>query len=302
MKIGYPCINRSINCTANKTFRLASYSDRRLFKTLQNNIMCLYKIFEYNVSHNMLFFRISSDLVPFASHPICTYPWQKTFNKEFHKIGILIKKYKMRISMHPDQFILINSPNIDIYNKSVRELIYHAEILDLMCLDNSAKIQIHVGGIYGNKEQASKRFVKRYKDLSKTIKKRLVIENDHKLYTASDCLNISGQTGIPVLFDVFHNSVHPSSFDFIYLLKKTAGTWKKNDGIPMIDYSSQQEGKTAGTHTESIDIKHFKNFLKQSKTFNFDIMLEIKDKEKSAAKAICAATRDKRFIKGALEK
>jgi len=73
MKIGYPCINNSVGCTANKTFRLRNYSEEKLIEKVRANLACLQKILEYNLKNNSLFFRIGSDLVPFASHPVCKF-------------------------------------------------------------------------------------------------------------------------------------------------------------------------------------------------------------------------------------
>ncbi|HPM43453.1 MAG TPA: UV DNA damage repair endonuclease UvsE, partial [Candidatus Omnitrophota bacterium] len=177
MKIGYPCINRTIECQGDKTFRLKSYSENRLREVIGNNLRCLAKILDYNTANNILFFRISSELVPFASHPVCKVPWQSIFKPDFIGIGNTIKKQNIRISMHPDQFTLINSRDEDIFGRSVKELLYHAEVLDLMGLDGTAKIQIHVGGVYGDKASSIGRFIKRYQELPGPIRKRLVIEN-----------------------------------------------------------------------------------------------------------------------------
>jgi UV DNA damage endonuclease len=159
MKIGYPCINTSIGCTANSTFRLANYSEENMISKIENNLSCLEKILDYNIDKGLLFFRISSDLVPFASHPICKFKWQEYFKERFKKIGKIIKENNFRISMHPDQFVLLNSPNDKIVQSSIRELEYHCQVLDLMGLDSTAKVQIHVGGAYSNKEESIERFI-----------------------------------------------------------------------------------------------------------------------------------------------
>lgn len=86
MKIGYPCINTSIGCTANSTFRLKNYSEENMVEKINNNLDCLEKILNYNVEKGFLFFRISSDLVPFASHPICTFNWRGYFKKRFREM------------------------------------------------------------------------------------------------------------------------------------------------------------------------------------------------------------------------
>jgi UV DNA damage endonuclease len=299
MRIGYPCINRTIDCTANSTFRLKSYSETRLKDSIKNNLSCLRKILQFNLEHRLLFFRISSDLVPFASHPIIKFNWQTYFQEDFEEIGAFIIKNRMRISMHPDQFTLINSIKEEIFERSKKELIYHAEILDLMELDKSAKIQIHVGGAYGDKQKSIERFIERFDELDDSVVQRLVIENDDKLYDLNDCLKINAEIHIPILFDNFHNKLHnsatPTKHESFKLAMKT---WnEKTDGIPMVDYSSKKDNGSPRQHAETINIEDFDLFLKQTMPFDFDVMLEIKDKEKSAIKAVELAIRDERVKK-----
>jgi len=296
MKIGYPCINRTVDCKGNKTFRLKSYSEERLIETVDNNLNCLEEMLNFNKKNDLLFFRITSDLIPFASHPVCKFDWQEYFKERFVEIGKKIKKNKIRISMHPDQFIVLNSVREDVVKRSIAELNYHAEALDLMKLDKTAKIQLHAGGAYGNKKKSLDRFAETYKKLDDKIKNRLVIENDDKIYNFKDCIKLNKKIDVPLLFDVFHHSVLNSGESVIEILELQSKTWKKNDGIPMIDYSSQKPGFRAGSHAESINISDFERFIKTSKNYDFDIMLEIKDKEKSALKAVNIAKTDKRFF------
>jgi UV DNA damage endonuclease len=296
MRIGYPCINRTVDCTANSTFRLKSYSEARLKQTVKNNLYCLQRILQFNLEHRLFFFRISSDLIPFASHPINKFNWQEYFQKEFEEIGEFITKNRMRISMHPDQFTLINSIKDDIFERSKNELKYNAQILDLLKLDTSAKIQIHVGGAYGDKEKSMARFVTRFGILDDSIIRRLIIENDDKIYNLNDCLKINAQTQIPILLDVFHHKLNNSkNYTTEDSFKCVTKTWnEKRDGIPMVDYSSQEPNGSPRQHAETINIEDFDLFLKQTQQFDFDVMLEIKDKEKSAIKAITLAKKDQR--------
>ncbi|MDW7986121.1 MAG: UV DNA damage repair endonuclease UvsE [Nitrososphaerota archaeon] len=298
MRIGYPCINLSIGCKSGKTFRLRSYSEQRLIETVDNNLDCLLKILRFNYEHNILFFRITSDLVPFASHPICRFDWQSYFKDKFEEIGEFIKRANMRVTMHPDQFTLINSIDEDIFYRSVQELAYHAQVLDLMKLDTTAKIQIHVGGVYGDKEKSMKRFVERFFQLDDFIARRLVIENDDKLYSLQDCLKISRETGLPVVLDIFHHRLKNSGENITQAFREFSKTWSiDRDGVPIVDYSIQKRKGSPRQHAESINMKAFKLFLEETKPYDFDIMLEIKDKERSALKAIKIASTDPRFLK-----
>ena len=296
MKIGYPCINRTLDCRGNRTFRLKSYSRERMEESIIGNLDCLMRMLVFNRDHRILFFRISSDLIPFASHPVCDYDWQKIHKSSFQEIGAFIKNSNMRISMHPDQFTLINSIREDVFHRSVRELEYHNRILDLLGLDLSAKIQIHVGGVYNDRPGSMERFVKRFYLLDSGIQSRLVIENDERLYSLNDCLEIHRQTDLPVLFDVFHHRLFNKGEGIFQSMEQSQKTWENRDGILMVDYSSAKPGARQGTHAETIDTDGFNEFIMASRPIDFDVVLEIKDKEQSALKAIESLKTDIRFI------
>ena len=296
MRIGYPCINRTIGCKANQNFRLKSYSENRLKNAIENNLDCLERILVFNRKNKLFFFRITSDLIPFASHPVNKFKWQKYFKEKFVKIGEYITKNQMRISMHPDQFTLINSIRTEIFERAKKELQYHAKLLDLMKLNTSAKIQIHVGGVYGDKKKSIERFIARFQKLDYTIRRRLVIENDDRLYNLNDCLKINAETKIPVLLDYFHHKLNSKAPVIDNYFETTFRTWSlKKDGLPMVDYSSGETGELSRKHSETINLRDFRIFLKQTQPYDIDVMLEIKDKEKSAIKAANTAIKDIRL-------
>jgi len=228
---------------------------------------------------------MSSDLVPFASHPICKFNWAKHFSKDLSTLSGYIRKNDIRISMHPDQFVLINSPRRAVNIRSINELVYHCRVLDCMNLDHTAKVQLHVGGAYGDKQAAILRFTNNYNSLPETVKRRLVIENDHRLFSVEDCLRISETVNLPIVFDVFHHTCLNRGESIREALENCMTTWTRKDGLPIVDYSNQQSNASLGVHAQSIDLGRFRSFLEETKSLDFDIMLEIKDKERSAREA-----------------
>ncbi|TGD83190.1 UV DNA damage repair endonuclease UvsE [Hymenobacter wooponensis] len=287
MKIGYPCVNESLDCTSTSTFRLASYTDERLELTVRNNLNCLLRILEFNVAQGMLFFRIGSGVVPFGSHPVNTFPWQTHFAAEFRAVGDYIKAHNMRVSFHPDQFVVLNSPDAGIVERSIAELVYQGSMLDLMGLNSTHKLQIHVGGLYGDRELAISRFIDTYRRLPEAVTARLVIENDDRLFSLQDCLRVHEAVGIPILFDNFHHECLNHGEPMSEALQLAASTWHpERDGTMMMDYSSQAPGERKGKHTSSLVEELFREFLTHLQGVNPDIMLEIKDKEISARRAV----------------
>jgi UV DNA damage endonuclease len=293
MKIGYPCINESLDCSSSRTFRLASYSDERLIQLVEQNLACLRRILEYNVKNGLLFFRMSSGLVPFASHEVNQYNWQEHFKLTFRRLGSYIKNNNLRISMHPDQFVVLNSPNPQTVKNSIAELIYQGSIMDLMELDTTAKLQIHGGGAYGDKPSAILRFAEVYHTmLPDAVKARLCVENDDRTYSLQDCMQLNELTGVPIIFDNLHHECVNNGEPMREAVQIAASTWEPDrDGILMMDYSSQAPNERKGKHTQSIKEELFHDFMAETEGLDMDIMLEIKDKEESALKALSIAKR-----------
>ncbi len=289
MRIGYACITLSLQCRSSRTFRLKSYSPENMERTVGGNLSCLMEQLRFNLRHGILYFRISSDLVPFASHPVCDYPWRKVFRRELEELGRFVTEHGMRVTMHPDQFILINSPDADIHSRSVAELVYHAEVLDLMGLDASHKIQLHVGGVYGDRRASLERFARRYRALPAEIRRRLAVENDERSYGLADCMEVHERTGIPVVFDALHHAAYNRGEGLRAAVSAAGSTWEGKDGPPMVDYSSQKRGGRPGAHADSLDEGDFRSFLEETRGLDFDLMLEVKDKERSALEAIAIA-------------
>ena len=287
MKIGYPCVNEAMDCSAANTFRLASYSDERVVAAVTANLACLRRMLEWNVAQGLLFFRMGSGIVPFGSHAVNTFPWQTHFAADFRAIGDYIKANNLRVSFHPDQFVVLNSASADIVQRSIQELVYQGLMLDLMGLDGTAKLQIHVGGLYGDRELAMSRFAAVHATLPAAVKARVVVENDDRLFPLRDCLQLHAITGVPILFDNFHHECLNHGEPMAEALRLAAATWHPTaDGVPMMDYSSQALGERKGKHNDDLVDDQFRRFLQEFHGLDMDLMLEIKNKEASALRAV----------------
>jgi UV DNA damage endonuclease len=286
MRIGYPCTNRTLGCRGGRTLRLASFSLERLDEIVSSNLRCLETMLHFNVEHGIRFFRITSDLIPFASHPEIEPPWRHLYARALADAGLTIQHLGIRIDMHPGQYTVLNSPDEKVVKNAMRDLVYHVGVLDEMGLDATAKVQIHVGGVYGDREASLSRFVARARLLPETIRQRLVIENDERSFGLADCLRVAEEARLPVLLDAYHHSLKNDGESLRDALAAAAETWSSLDGLPIVDYSSPFPGGRFGQHAESLDEADFRTFLTASRETDFDLMLEIKDKETSARRAV----------------
>lgn len=288
MSIGFACLTVGVQNTDFKSCILKNCDKEKFLSVVDNNLKSLTNILDYNQKNRIKLFRISSDLIPFGSS--CNIPessWDKIFSSQFEEIGEKIKKYGIRVSLHPGQYTVLNSPNLDVVSRAIEDLKYHCKILDLMGLDSKNKIILHIGGIYGDKALAVNRFKENYLALDDYIKSRLVIENDDKLFNIEDVLSIGNSLNIPVVYDNLHNLCNKinDSSDASWI-NEASKTWGQKDGKQKIHYSQQSDIKRMGAHSETINVVDFLEFYNSLSNKNIDIMLEVKDKNISAIKCI----------------
>lgn len=290
MSIGYACLTVGIPGTNIKTCRKVNATEEKLKELILFNLQSLENMIDYNQKNEIKLYRISSDIIPFGSSPVNALAWWELFKPQFEQIGQKIKSSGMRVSMHPGQYTVLNSPDEEIVLRAVEDLNYHARFLDSLGVGSEHKIVLHVGGVYQEKERAMERFIDRYQTLSDTIKKRLVIENDDRSYNVAEVLSVSLATGAPVIYDNLHNAINTSDVtkDDAYWIELTRKTWKPEDGPQKIHYSQQSAMSRIGTHSRTISLDPFMDFYHQVSREDLDIMLEVKDKTLSAIKCIIA--------------
>lgn len=285
MRLGYACINESLRPKKFRSIRLKTIQTKgiqSLKSIIIYNLEFLLDLLVWNHTHQIYFYRISSDIMPLITHPqviALGWRWQKDEDvlNALNKIKAFKDKHNMRLSMHPDQFTVLNSLRPDVVKSSIEYLIYHAEFLEAISGDDMI---LHVGGVYGDKSSAMKRFVDVAKGLPDKVKGYLRIENDDKSYNIYDVLSLSELTGIPVVFDFHHHRCLTNDDITDDLLEKIFSTWS---GQPKVHISSGRKGPKDRSHSDYIDaIDKFWVYMLMK--YDADIMIEAKAKEKALLK------------------
>ncbi|QIK69314.1 UV DNA damage repair endonuclease UvsE [Erysipelothrix sp. HDW6C] len=283
-RIGYACIPMSIPYRTTRRMNLKDFNTQGFIEKTGENINDLLKILEWNHSQGITMFRISSDIIPFGSHPINTLAWDEMFEDVLSQCGEFVKQSGMRVSMHPGQYTVLNSPDEGVVERSIADLEYHCRFLDALGIDDTHKLILHVGGVYGDKEAAMKRFIANYPRLSQRVQSRLILENDERSYTIAEVLDLCRAVQMPAVFDNLHDAINPSSLQLEEVLSQVRQTWKPQDGPVKFHYSDQDPNKQRGAHSQTIDTRSFLAYMKTVDSFDCDIMLEVKDKELSVLK------------------
>jgi UV DNA damage endonuclease len=282
MKLGYACINVTLP-TKFKTCRLKTVETEGLC-TVKNlalhNLSEVLRAVKWNAENGILMYRISSDLIPFASHQITNdWIWWEDIDvlQLAEQIRSIKTRYQMRFSCHPGQYTLLNSPREEVVLRSMDDLIYHNLLMDL--LDGQDMI-LHVGGAYGNKEQAMERFISAYNELPSGIKDKLRLENDHTTFTIADVVDISKKCGVPICFDIHHSNCNPPKGPIERFIPEVMNSWK-GFGRPKTHISSGRNSNTDPAHHDYILEDDFMAFCNLLKGYSVDMMFEAKKKEQA---------------------
>jgi UV DNA damage endonuclease len=299
MSIGYASNTIGVKNTKISRCILKNATDENLHKLIKANLQALETMVDYNIKSGIRFFRINSDVIPFASNPINQIKWWIDYKDELANIGNKIKCGGIRITIHPNQYTILNSNNSNVVQKSFAELVYHSHFIDSLGLDSKNKIIVYIGWIYKDKESSKVVFIDNFHKLSPEIKAKLVIENDEKNYNIEDALEISKNTGIPVVFNNLSNKLNLGMLQMLTdseYINLCGNTWKECDGNQIICYSQLKDGDNQGKYSDTIQISEFIKYYRELARNDIDIMLEVNDKNLSAVKCI-KSTSDVVYVK-----
>jgi UV DNA damage endonuclease len=255
-------------------------------------------IFDYLGETGIRMYRISSNLAPYATHPdLPQFHGQiDECREELARVGAKARDLDIRLSFHPGQYTVLNSPRVDVAEAAARDVVYQADLLDALGCGPEARIVIHVGGVYGDRAAAIDRFVERYAALPEHAQERLVVENDEISYSVVDTLAIHERTGVSLVWDILHHRINnPAGLPDVEVCRRCLATWPAGQ-VPKIHYSSERvaqppveqmaDGEARakrsgrpGQHDDWIDGDDFITFMTGMGDTRFDVMLEAKQKD-----------------------
>ena len=253
------------------------------------NAMDLDKIIDWNILNGYKFFRITSALAPWKSE----YEWTdlkdlKQIQIYLHSAGVKVNTHGVRITSHPGPFNVLTSPHPHVVDNCVKDLTIHGDVFDMMNLTRTPynKINIHIGGAYGDKPKSMERFCKNFERLPNSVKSRLTVENDDKqtMYSVKELYNgVYKRIGVPIVFDYHHHRFCDGGLSEQEALELAISTWPK--GItPATHYSESRS-------IEQQDVKirpqaHSDYVLDKIETYGneIDVMVEAKHKELAVQK------------------
>lgn len=287
IRLGYVAISLTLNevdhyqtITWTKFHQLdRKEGEKKLNDIINHNLDYLERILKYNLQNEVYFYRMSQSMIPLATHPDYSYDYISNYQKKWKRIGKIIKKNKMRIDMHPNQFCVLNSLNSGVLEQTKRELDFCFHIYEALGI--SSKVILHVGSSLPNKEEALNRFKNNFLLLPEKIKNMILLENDDKVYTAFDVLGLCEELNIPMVLDYHHYLCNHGKEKIEKLLLRIFDTWKNEKEFPKIHFSSPKSMKEKRSHSFYISYLGFSKFLKVIASTNqdCDIMLECKGKD-----------------------
>lgn len=278
-----------------KTMTFATYQKRekkereaQLLAITKNNLERTLRVLHYCIAHELPLYRMSSSIVPLATHPEAAWDYLKKTKQECKEIEKLVKKYNLRTSMHPNQFTLFTSPRPEVTGNAVKDMQYHYDLLKGMGIEDRSYINIHVGGAYGDKETALERFYENIKMLPSDVKKRMTLENDDKTFTTEETLEVCEKEGVPLMFDYHHFKANPGDTPLEELLPRYVQTWKNTGRPPKVHLSSPKDEKAHRSHHDFVNLDYVLPFFKMVSAFTdeLDVMIEAKQKDRAALQLI----------------
>ena len=298
IQLGLCCLNTELRTQKPPVFAsrkmimrtIAELGIHTLKEKIIQNLKDVLTMIDWNETHGIRVFRLSSEMFPHKSNPK-VQDYNFDFAKELlREIGVKARILGHRITFHPGQYNVVGSPSKEAFAHTLIDLKYHADVLDLMGMGDDSVIVVHGGGVYGDKIATKERWCQQYQTLPENVKRRLVLENCEKCFSIEDCLEISERINIPVVFDTHHYDCYKLLHKFEYFkpaehyIHSILETWKRRGIKPKFHVSEQGSGR-CGHHSDFIEtVPSYLLDIPKKYAADIDIMIEAKMKEQAIFK------------------
>jgi UV DNA damage endonuclease len=257
----------------------------RLAELCEANADALLAALEFCAAQGIGAFRINSQILPVKTHPSAGYevddlPGSAGIIARFKAAREFARANDVRLSFHPDQFVVLNSPNPKTLAHSLAELRYQAEVAEWVGADT---INIHGGGAYGDKVAALGALRKNLERLPPPVRSRLTLENDDKVYTPADLLPVCMDTGVPLVYDVHHHRCLPDGTTEAEATQRARQTWQSE---PLFHISSPRDGWDSPRPERHHDYINAADFPAEWLGWPLTVEVEAKAKELAVARLI----------------
>ncbi|MDO4963349.1 MAG: UV DNA damage repair endonuclease UvsE [bacterium] len=289
IRLGYACVPVSIDETSSHNLTYTNYkklkdkANEKLDYVIKQNFSSLEKILTYNIKNDILFFRMSSNILPLVTHPEIEYDFFDKYRLYYEKIGDIIKNNNLRVDMHPSSYAVLNSIKDSVAISTINILKIMQKMYKYMKIDSI--LVLHIGSKTNSKKEGIDRFIKNFNTLDESLKKIIVLENDDKSYNIKDVLYVCELLKIPMVLDYHHYMVNNDGEKLEDYIERIFKTW---DVTPKVHFSSPKNKKNMRSHNDYVNVCEFINFIEKIKFTkkDFDVMIEAKKKDEALFRLI----------------
>lgn len=293
VRLGYVAMSMGLkNASPSKTMTYAQFQKqedreaaiRKLERIALENLENTHRILKHNLFNEIHFYRFSSRLVPLATHAeLSEWNYMRPLKRKLSELGDFVREHAMRVDFHPDHFVVLNSPNREVFINSVKNIKMHYLFLTGMKIDPTHRCVLHVGGNYKDTERSLERFVENWSEVPPLIQKMIILENDDTSFTLEDTLYLCEKLGIPLVFDYHHHLAYNRNANWEGEWDRVVQTWKASPLPIKMHISSPKSEDKFRHHADTVDVDMFFTFLNEIKGSvpQIDCMIEAKFKDEA---------------------
>ncbi|WP_043934362.1 UV DNA damage repair endonuclease UvsE [Bacillus sp. EB01] len=291
VRLGYVAMSTTLsNCSPSQTMTFAQFQRlkdrdaavRKLERIAQSNLENCLRLLRHNRANDILFFRLSSRLVPLANHEeLDDWDYVSPLREGFGNIANFLKEYPIRVDFHPDHFVVLNTDKQEILRTSIQTLSMHRRFLKEMKIPSEHRCVIHIGGGYADKEKALEMFIHNWAYIPQQLQAMTILENDDTTFTLKESLYLCEKLGVPCVFDYHHHLAHHDESEWEQDWERVVASWSWSKLPVKMHISSPKSEKEYRAHADYIDPAMFLEFLHGIKGSvpELDCMIEAKAKD-----------------------